>query len=156
PGADAPRCAGARCRFQRRGISGKDRSFRAGRGEDIPIGEPLQCFSANASESRENCEPVGAGLVSDDQGARHVSPRTLAGATILQIVPALREEPVARTAVAVAHALLQSGARALVAAEAGPLADELRAGGGEWVPLANDTNNPLRLRSCGHTLERLI
>jgi glycosyltransferase involved in cell wall biosynthesis len=94
--------------------------------------------------------------VSSDHGARHVSPRTLAGATILQVVPALREEPVARTAVAVAHALLQSGARALVAAEAGPLAEELRAGGGEWVQLANDTVNPLKLRSCGHKLERLI
>jgi glycosyltransferase involved in cell wall biosynthesis len=95
-------------------------------------------------------------LVSNDYGDRHVSPRTLAGATILQIVPVLREEPVARTAVDVANALLQSGARALVAAEGGPLADDLRAGGGEWVPLANATINPFKLRSCGHKLERLI
>ena len=51
----------------------------------------------------------------------HVPPRTLAGATILQIVPALREDPIARTAVNVAYALLQSGARALVAADDGPL-----------------------------------
>ena len=55
-----------------------------------------------------------------------VRPRTLAGATILQIVPALREEPVARTAVNVAYALLQLGARALIAAVDGPLVDELR------------------------------
>ena len=62
----------------------------------------------------------------------------------------------ARTAVQVAKALLQSGARALVAAGGGPLADELRAGGGEWIPLANATINPFKLRSCGHKLERLI
>jgi glycosyltransferase involved in cell wall biosynthesis len=96
------------------------------------------------------------GLVSDDRGDRHISPRTLAGATILQIVPALSEEPVARTAVEVAKALLQSGARALVAAEGGPLADELRDGGGEWVALGNDSINPFRLRNRGHKLERLI
>src|SRR5437879_7635055 len=99
---------------------------------------------------------AGEGLVSDDHGDRHVSPRTLAGATVLQIVPALCEEPVARTAVEVANALLQSGARALVAGEGGLLADELRTGGGEWVPLANATSNPFRLRSCGRKLERLI
>lgn len=94
--------------------------------------------------------------MSNDYGDRHVSPRTLAGATILQIVPALTDEPVARTAVQVAKALLQSGARALVASGGGPLADELRAGGGEWIPLANATINPFKLRSCGHKLERLI
>jgi glycosyltransferase involved in cell wall biosynthesis len=101
-------------------------------------------------------EPVGTGLVSNGNGDSHVSPRTLAGATILQIVPALREEPVARTAVNVANALLQSGARALIAAQDGPLAEDLRAYGGEWVPLANATINPFKLRRCAHALERLI
>jgi glycosyltransferase involved in cell wall biosynthesis len=96
------------------------------------------------------------GLVSSGPDDGHVSPRTLAGATILQIVPALSEETVARSAVQVAKALLQSGARALVAGKGGPLADELRSGGGEWIPLANDTFNPFKLRSCGHKLERLI
>lgn len=82
--------------------------------------------------------------------------RTLAGATILQIVPALREEPVARTALDVARALLTSGARALIAAEEGPLVEDLRASGGEWVSLVNSTKNPLRLRGCTKALERLI
>jgi glycosyltransferase involved in cell wall biosynthesis len=95
-------------------------------------------------------------LVSNDYGDSLVSPRTLASATILQIVPALREEPAARTAVDVANALLQSGARALIAAENGPLAEDLRACGGEWVPLVNATINPFKLRSCAHRLERLI
>jgi glycosyltransferase involved in cell wall biosynthesis len=99
----------------------------------------------------------GTGIVSsNDYGDSHVSPRTLAGATILQIVPALREEPVARTAVNVASALLQSGARALIAAEDGPLAADLRACGGERVPPVNATLNPFKLRNCAHRLERLI
>lgn len=89
----------------------------------------------------------------DDTQAR---PRTLAGATILQIVPALREEPMARAAVDVAYALLQVGARALIAADDGPLVAELKGFGGEWVSLANDTANPLKLRRNARTLEQLI
>jgi glycosyltransferase involved in cell wall biosynthesis len=80
----------------------------------------------------------------------------LAGASILQIVPALREEPVARTALNVAQALLASGARALIAAEEGPLVEDLRECGGEWISLVNATKNPLRLRHCAKILERLI
>jgi len=94
--------------------------------------------------------------VSNGYGDNHVPPRTLAGATILQIVPALREEPVARTAVNVAYALLQSGARALIAAEEGPLVSELKAFGGEWVPMTNVTANPFKLRRNARTLEQLI
>jgi glycosyltransferase involved in cell wall biosynthesis len=94
--------------------------------------------------------------VSNGHGDNHVPPRTLAGATILQIVPALREEPVARTAVNVAYALLQSGARALIAAEEGPLVSELKAFGGEWVPMTNVTANPIKLRRNARTLEQLI
>ena len=86
----------------------------------------------------------------------HVSPRTLAGATVLQIVPALREDPVARMAVDVASALVQSGARAMVAAQDGPLAAELTASGGEWISLVNDTANPLKLRRGARRLEQLI
>src|SRR6187455_1429355 len=53
-------------------------------------------------------------------------PRTLAGATILQIVPALGEEPLAHAAVDTALTLLQAGARAIIAADGGALAGELR------------------------------
>jgi glycosyltransferase involved in cell wall biosynthesis len=94
-------------------------------------------------------------LVSNDYDT-HVPPRTLAGATVLQIVPALREDPIARTAVEVAYALLQSGARALVAADDGPLVAELKAFGGEWVPLVNATVNPFTLRKNARQLEQLI
>jgi glycosyltransferase involved in cell wall biosynthesis len=81
---------------------------------------------------------------------------TLAGANILQIVPALREEPVARTAVNVAHALLQWGARALIAAEGGPLVNEVTAAGAEWIPLPNVTVNPFKLRHNARVIEQLI
>ena len=84
--------------------------------------------------------------MSDGFEGTRVPRRTLAGATILQIVPALYEEPNARAAVNVAFALLQAGARALVAAEDGPLVGELRAFGGEWIEFPNATANPLRLR----------
>ena len=87
---------------------------------------------------------------------RRALPRTLAGATILQIVPALREEPVARAAVDMARVLLQVGARALVAAPSGPLVNELTASGAEWVALATDTLNPLRLRANARAVEELV
>jgi glycosyltransferase involved in cell wall biosynthesis len=93
-------------------------------------------------------------FVSNDDSP--VDPRSLAGATVLQIVPALREERIARAALDVACALVQSGARALVAAEDGPLVAELTACGGEWIPLVNATINPFKLRKSARTLERLI
>jgi glycosyltransferase involved in cell wall biosynthesis len=89
----------------------------------------------------------------DDQAAPR---RTLAGATILQIVPALKEEPAARSAVNIAHVLLRAGARAIIAAEGGPLANELTAAGAEWIPMVNATLNPLRLKKNARTLEGLI
>jgi glycosyltransferase involved in cell wall biosynthesis len=83
-------------------------------------------------------------------------PRTLASATILQIVPSLRDEPAARVAVETAIGLMQSGARALVAGAPGPLAGKLQTAGGEWIPLVNDTINPLKLRRNASMLEKLI
>jgi hypothetical protein len=82
--------------------------------------------------------------------------RTLAGATILQIVPALREEPSARAAINVAYALLQAGARALIAAQDGPLVGDLRAFGGDWIALRNATSNPFRLMQNARAIEDLI
>src|SRR5664279_1384239 len=59
--------------------------------------------------------------------------RSLAGATVLQLVPALRDDPAGHAAVDIALALLQSGARAIIAGEGGPLVGELRAFGGEYA-----------------------
>lgn len=83
-------------------------------------------------------------------------PRSLAGATILQLVPALRDDPVGHAAIDIALTLLQSGARAIVAGGEGPLVGELRALGGEWLPMHSDTFNPLRIRHNTHQLQKLI
>jgi glycosyltransferase involved in cell wall biosynthesis len=95
-------------------------------------------------------------LVSNAYGDTQEAVRTLAGATVLQIVPSLREGPVARAALNVAQALLQWGARAIIAAEEGPLVDELRSSGGEWVPLVNDSANLFKLRRSARILEEAI
>jgi glycosyltransferase involved in cell wall biosynthesis len=81
---------------------------------------------------------------------------SLAGATILQMVPALRDDPAGHAAVEIALTLLQAGARAMVAGDGGPLVGELRAFGGEWLPMINDTGNPLRLRANAREIARLI
>jgi glycosyltransferase involved in cell wall biosynthesis len=94
-------------------------------------------------------------MSADPYGQRNL-PRTLAGATILQIVPSLQDEPAARAAVEVGFALLQSGARALVAGDGGPLVGKLQSFGGEWIPLVSETMNPLKLRRNANVLERLI
>jgi glycosyltransferase involved in cell wall biosynthesis len=83
-------------------------------------------------------------------------PRTLAGATILQIVPVLREEPHAYAAVDTARTLLQAGARAIVAGDGGPLVGELRAFGGEWIPMASETASPLTLRRNTRTIAEMV
>jgi glycosyltransferase involved in cell wall biosynthesis len=82
--------------------------------------------------------------------------RGLPGATILQIVPALVESGAARATVDVAIALLRSGARVIVAAEDGPLNNELQGLGGEWVRLVNDTGNPLSLKRNAGTIAELV
>ena len=84
------------------------------------------------------------------------SPRSLAGATILQMVPALRDDPAGHAAVDIALTLLQSGARAIIAGGDGPLVGELRAFGGEWLPMHSDSYNPLRIRSNTNQLQKLI
>lgn len=86
-------------------------------------------------------------------GAR---PRSLPGATVLQIVPVLNEADVARAAVDVARALLRSGTRAIIAGRDGPLVSELQNSGAEWVHLDTTTANPLRLRANGRVIRDLV
>ncbi len=85
-----------------------------------------------------------------------VKPHSLAGATILQLAPALRDDPAGHAAVDIALTLLQSGARAIVAGGEGPLVGELRALGGEWLPMHTDTVNPLRIARNTRHLQKLI
>jgi len=81
-------------------------------------------------------------------------PRTLAGATVLQIVPQLHEEPEARLALDNARTLRQAGARAIIAGAGGPLLDAAKSVGAEWLPLANAMVNPVKLRRNVRTLEQ--
>ncbi len=82
-------------------------------------------------------------------------PRSLAGATILQLVPALRDDPAGHAAVDIALTLLQSGARAIIAGDGGPLVSALRAHGGEWLPMVTSAN-PLRLKTNTRQIRKLI
>jgi glycosyltransferase involved in cell wall biosynthesis len=82
--------------------------------------------------------------------------RSLAGITILQLAPALRDDPPGRGALDNALAVLQSGARTIVAGGNGPLVAELCGAGGEWLPMHSDTFNPLRIRLNAHQLAKLI
>jgi glycosyltransferase involved in cell wall biosynthesis len=88
--------------------------------------------------------------------AARAAPRSLAGATILQIVPILGHDAVAHTAFHTAYALLQAGARALIAGETGALVEPLTSVGAEWVPLASATVNPLRLKRNAGRIEQLV
>ncbi len=85
-----------------------------------------------------------------------VLPRALPGSTVLQIVTTLRGGEAARASVGVARALVQAGARAIVAAEHGAMVDDLRAFGGEWLSLSSATYNPRRLRANAELLDRFI
>jgi glycosyltransferase involved in cell wall biosynthesis len=94
--------------------------------------------------------------MSVDEAPARALARRLPGATVLQLVAALTDEPAARAAVNVAAALLRSGARALVAGGPGMLVGQLQALGGEWVQFAGSTLNPVKLRSNAHALSALI
>lgn len=75
-------------------------------------------------------------------GAFPAESSPLAGATILQIIPALEAGGAERTTVDVAAGLAASGARALVATEGGRLVGELQAKGGNWIPFPANSKNP--------------
>ena len=85
-------------------------------------------------------------IKADDIVGARVLPRTLAGSTVLQIAPALHDDAAAHATLDIARALVHAGARSIVAAARGALVDELKSFGGEWLPFASATLNPLRLR----------
>jgi glycosyltransferase involved in cell wall biosynthesis len=84
------------------------------------------------------------------------SPRTLAGATVLQIVSALRDTSQVRTAISVARALIHAGARAIVAGERGELVGELKSFGGEWMPFAGTAFSPSKRKASAEALDKLV
>ncbi len=95
-------------------------------------------------------------VMSDDFVEASAQARTLAGSTVLQIVPSLRQSPASRIAINVAHALVRAGGRAIVAGEDGALVDELKGFGGEWLCYADTTFNPLKLRQNVELLANLL
>lgn len=95
-------------------------------------------------------------VMSDDFVEAPVQAHTLAGSTVLQIVPALHPSSASRVAINVAHALVRAGGRAIVAGEDGALVDELKGFGGEWLSYADTTFNPLKLRQNVELLANLL
>ena len=82
--------------------------------------------------------------------------RDLEGRTILQIVPELDAGGAERTTIDIAAALVDSGARALVASAGGRLVSELQARGGLWIPFPAKTKNPLQMALNVVKLRRLM
>jgi len=82
--------------------------------------------------------------------------RMLAGATTLQILPALNDEPSVRAALGVSAALLRAGARSLVASGGGRLVSEVSAQGGEWIAFPNAHVNRWNIGRATSALHDII
>jgi glycosyltransferase involved in cell wall biosynthesis len=82
--------------------------------------------------------------------------RNLAGATVLQALPAMRDDQAGRATLEMAIALLRSGARALVAAAGGALVGELQALGGEWIEFNFDSSGVWRRRRTAQSLAEIL
>jgi len=95
-------------------------------------------------------------MIAADVADPRVLPRTLAGATVLQIVPTLRDDAKVRAAIDAARALVQLGARGIIAGEPGVLVSELQSFGGEFLPFATSSFNPARIRANARALEQLV
>src|SRR5215475_3621280 len=95
--------------------------------------------------------PAASGAVDE-----RVLARSLAGATMLQIMPALNDEASVRAALNISAALLRAGARSLVASGGGPLVGQLNAQGSEWIDFPNAHVNRWNLSRAVHTLEDII
>jgi glycosyltransferase involved in cell wall biosynthesis len=76
--------------------------------------------------------------------------------TILQIIPKLDGGGAERTVVEVCAALTRAGSRALVAAEDGRMATDVRAAGGEIFTLPMASKNPLQIVANARRLIQLI
>ena len=95
-------------------------------------------------------------IKAEDVAETRVMPQTLAGATVLQIVPALQDDAAARATLDIARALVHAGARSIVAAERGALVDDLKSFGGEWLPFKSSTLSPISLRRAATRLASFV
>jgi glycosyltransferase involved in cell wall biosynthesis len=89
-------------------------------------------------------------------GSASMAPPSLAGRTILQIVPRLDAGGAERTTLDVAHAVVQAGGRALVACDGGRMVSELQVLGGVWLPFPASVKNPLKMLLNVRRLARLV
>jgi len=76
--------------------------------------------------------------------------------TILQIIPELDTGGAELSTVEIADAIVRAGGRAIVLSEGGRLAPRVAAHGGEFVPFAAATKNPLRMLWNARVIERMI
>ncbi|MCC3245519.1 glycosyltransferase family 4 protein [Methylocystis sp. WRRC1] len=82
--------------------------------------------------------------------------QSLAGRTVLQIVPNLQSGGAERATIDMAEALSQAGARCLVASHGGRMVSELQSKGGEWLPFPAATKNPIAMALNSVQLARII
>jgi glycosyltransferase involved in cell wall biosynthesis len=76
--------------------------------------------------------------------------------TILQIIPELDTGGAELSAVEIADAIVRAGGRAIVLSEGGRLASRIAASGGEFIPFAAATKNPVHLLWNAHAIRRMI
>jgi glycosyltransferase involved in cell wall biosynthesis len=91
-----------------------------------------------------------------DDPARNSPDRLLAGRTVMQIIPDLNSGGAERSAIEIAEALAQAGARSLVASRGGRMVSELQSKGGLWLPFPAATKNPLSMFLNSVRLARLL
>ncbi|HZZ59819.1 MAG TPA: glycosyltransferase [Roseiarcus sp.] len=80
----------------------------------------------------------------------------LEGRTILQVVPPRAAGGDERSTLAIVAALVEAGARALVASDPGELASEVQALGGLHVPFPASSKNPLAMAVNARRLARIL
>lgn len=82
--------------------------------------------------------------------------QSLAGRTVLQIVPDLQSGGAERATIDIAEALSQVGGRCLVASRGGRMVRELQSKGGVWLPFPAATKNPITMALNSVQLARII
>jgi glycosyltransferase involved in cell wall biosynthesis len=90
------------------------------------------------------------------RGAPGFRGSALEGRTILQVVPRLDAGGAEQTTLDIAAALVEAGARAVVASEGGRLVGDLQARGGIFVPFPAATKNPIAMARGVGRLRALI
>ncbi|MFK8033006.1 MAG: glycosyltransferase family 4 protein [Hyphomicrobiales bacterium] len=85
-----------------------------------------------------------------------VKTNSLAGRTILQIVPRLEAGGAERTTVDIAEAIVKAGGTALVVAEPGRLVKDVERVGGEFINMDAASKNPIQMIKTAYALSKVI